>query len=61
MSTGAIIVLLCILASVIASTLVVSACIISARISRAENLIEQFEGDVENTPHPQVARRPYSV
>jgi hypothetical protein len=55
------IILLCILASVIASILVVSACILSARISRAENLVEQYEDDIENAPQPQVARRPYSL
>ena len=61
MGTGAMIILLCILASVIASILVVSACILSARISRAENLVEQYEDDIENAPQPQVARRPYSL
>ena len=59
MGTGAMIILLCILASVIASMLVVSACILSARISRAENLVEEYEDGIENAPQPQVARRPY--
>lgn len=60
MDTGAMIVLLCIITTVIASVLVVSACILSARIGHAENMMEQYD-DVENTPQPQVARRPYSV
>ena len=61
MDTGATIALICILASVIASILAVSACILSARISRAANLVEQYEDDVEKAAPPQVARRPFSL
>ena len=61
MSTGAMIVLLCILTLVVASMLVVAACVLSARISQAENVVEQYEDDVEKAPRPQVARRPYSL
>lgn len=61
MTAGAMIVLLCILASVVASLLVVFACVLSARISRVENLSEAYDDEVENAPQPQVARRSYSL